>query len=110
MTEEQVVEELIALRRSLPSPASDAAELGRDPAEGMRLGIPGDADWWIQVLPGQHGWRVIEVHSPPPPMPPLERALGEAGPGADEVLTLVDAQYRRLLLERRNAACGTPIR
>ena len=110
MTEEQLAEDLIALRRSLPTPAYDAAQLGRDPREGMRLSIPGDADWWIQVMPGDPGWRVIEVHRPPPPMPRMERELGQAGPGVDGVLNLVDRVYRRLRLERRNAACGTPIR
>ena len=104
-----MAEELIALRRSLPSPARDCAELGLEPSEGMRLAIPGDADWWIQVLPGPQGWRVLEVHRPPPPMPLLEREVG-VGMGADEVRGLVDREYRRLVLERRNAACGTPIR
>ena len=98
----------LALRRALPEPAAGAAVFADDPQDGLRLVIPGDESWWLRVRPVPTGWMVSEVRVLPAPLPPAERLLGSAPD--DAVVTLIAVEYRRLLLERRNAACGTPTR
>lgn len=101
------VDELIELRRGLPEPARTSAGLTKD-ATGLAFAIPGDALFWLEVAPVEDGWQVTEVFQVNSSTP-TQRAVVAAAVG-DDVADVVDREYRRLLIERRNAACGTPTR
>lgn len=102
-----LVDELIQLRRGLPEPARTSAGLTKD-ATGLALAIPGDALFWLEVAPVQDGWQVTEVFQVNASTPSQRTVVAEAV--GDDVVDIVDREYRRLLIERRNAACGTPTR
>lgn len=111
-----VVDHVIHMRRDLAGLAARHAQLGEAPADGIRLPIPEDPLWWLQLVPVDVGsedsdepeWQILEVQAGTPLLPE-RRAVLVTG-DAETVLDAVDSQYRRLLLERRNAACGTPVR
>lgn len=138
MVSEDLVDRVIEMRRLLDGAAAEQARLGRDPEEGIRIAIPDHPDWWLQLVPlptsaqmlskcaefreeSELGppeaiaadrpldlWEVQEVGQMPPPLSRQIRPL-TCAPAA-EIPVVVEREYRRLLLERRNAACGTPTR
>lgn len=102
------VQTLIELRRALPEPAASAAVFADRESEGLLLRIPQDPHWHLQVRPSQNGWHIVEIQHRPDPLPDAVTVVAE--PTDAELVAAIDQHYRRLLLERRNAACGTPTR
>ena len=117
------VAELIGMRRALSEVVSSGARLGESPADGIRLTLPTDDQFWLtlrivdgsmsgdQDVSGQQekpepSWELTEVMFRGEHLPSQVTVLS-SGP-QEQILVDVDSHYRRLLLERRNAACGTP--
>ncbi|MGV1037989.1 MAG: hypothetical protein ACOYD0_13340 [Candidatus Nanopelagicales bacterium] len=102
-----LVDQLIELRRALPEPTGTAADLTKD-GTGLALTIPNDELFWLEVVPTGDAWQVIEVQQSGSLLPTHRTVVATATD--DDVAGAVDRQYRRLLIDRRNAACGKPTR
>lgn len=102
------VQTLIELRRALPEPAGSAAVFAESEAEGLLLNIPQDPLWQLQVVPHGDRWQIVEIQQRPGPLPDDATVVAEVTD--TDLIAAIDQQYRRLLLERRNAGCGTPTR
>ena len=102
-----IAAELIGILRSLPPAIGMAARPGDDPADGLVLAIPEDPSWQVQVLPRGSGWSVEEVHLRPGPLGEQRLELGTMS--AQDIPDAAAGHFRRLQLQVRNAACGTPI-
>jgi hypothetical protein len=102
-----LADEIIAIRRALPPAVGMAVRFGDDPAEGLTAAIPEDPAWGIEVQPVAEGWRISERHRFGGPLPDEHIAL--AVTSADEAPGLIADHFRRLQLQVRNAACGTPV-
>ena len=115
--------EVIRMRRALSEVVSSGARLGESPADGIRLTLPTDDQFWLtlrivdgsisgdQDVSGQQeepepSWELTEVMSRGKYLPNEVTVLSSGS--QEQILVNVDKHYRRLLLERRNAACGTP--
>ena len=106
---------VIGMRRALPELTGSGAQLGDTPEDGIRLTLPGDDQFWLTLrmsdeatLGQQIQWELAEVMSCGKHIPNQVTVLSAGS--QEEILAEIDAHYRRLLLERRNAACGTPTR
>lgn len=107
--------EIIRMRRALPEPASSAAQFGEDPEEGIRLSVPSDDQYWLTLkvvddptTDSETHWELAQVMEQGRYLPIRVTVLSTGS--QERILAEVDTHYRRLLLERRNAACGTPTR
>lgn len=103
-----MADEIIAIRRALPTAVGMAVAFGADPEAGLAAAIPEDPAWQIEAHPVAEGWRIGERHRVPGPLPDQCTALAvistDAAPG------VIAEHFRRLQLQVRNAACGTPTR
>lgn len=115
MTSPDPALDVIRMRRALPELVGSAAELGDIPEDGIRLTVPSDDQCWLtlriadsQETTAEVRWELAEVMARGKHLPSQISVLS-AGP-QEQILAEVDTHYRRLLLERRNAACGTPTR
>ena len=102
-----LIDELIELRRALPEPARSSADFTKDET-GLTLSIPNDSLWWLEVVPTGEEWQVIEVQQFASPLPSRRSVVATVAAG--DLVDAIEREYRRLALERRNAACGTPTR
>jgi hypothetical protein len=105
--------EIIAMRRALPELVGSSAQLGDSPDDGIRLVVPGDDQCWLtlRIVAGtvdshQIRWELSEWMSRGERLPNQVTVLDTGS--QERMLIEVDRHYRRLLLERRNAGCGTP--
>ena len=103
------------MRRALPGLVSSGAQLGDNPEDGIRLALPADDQFWLtlrMVDGSEEGselrWELAEVMARGEHLPDQVTVLKTGS--REGMLAEVDTHYRRLLLERRNAACGTPTR
>ncbi len=101
------IDELIELRRALPEPARTTANLTSD-GTGLELRVPDHESHWLEASRGDSGWDIVEVRQLGSLLPAQRVVV--ATTTDDDVVGVVDREYRRLLIERRNAACGTPTR
>ena len=101
------------MRRALPELAGSRARLGDSPEDGIRLPLPADDQFWLTLrIVNEAGsetqWELAEVMFRGKHLPNQVTVLRSGA--QEQMLAEVDKHYRRLLLERRNAACGTPTR
>jgi hypothetical protein len=101
-----VATDLIALLRALPPHLARLAETGADPADGIRLPIPEDPHWRLEIVPTAAAWTLHEVWDRPGPLAGQRTVLGSGG--TEEIIAGTAHAFSRLQLQRRNAACGTP--
>lgn len=103
-----LADELITIRRALPSDVSRAVRFGADPTEGMVLVVPEDPAWQLTVRPTPTGWAVSEVHDLPT-LPIASLATGSQTVPTATAPDSIAELFRRLQLRVRNAACGTGV-
>lgn len=115
MTALDPASEVIRMRRALSEVVSSGARLGESPADGIRLTLPTDDQFWLtlriadsQETTAEVRWELAEVMARGKHLPSQVSVLSAGS--QEEILAEIDTHYRRLLLERRNAACGTPTR
>lgn len=107
--EDELIERVVEMKRLLAGASAQHARFTDDAADGILLVLAEDPDWWLELVPQPGGdWLLSEVGQLGAHLGPHRRELStlaaRQAPGA------VETEYRRLLLERRNAGCGTPTR
>ena len=100
------IDELITLRRALPSSSGGAAQISPD---GTRLMLYVDdvGEWQLEVSANSDEWVLTELQ---PSISGRPRRVQIGTFPSEQVVSAIDREYRRLLTHRRNAACGTPTR
>ncbi len=98
--------ELISMLRALPPKLAVAAETGSEAEDGLRLCIPEDPDWRLEMLPTATGWVLHEVRDWPGPLAGQRTELSSGA--SEQIIAEATRAFTRLQLQRRNAACGTP--
>ena len=83
-----------------------AAETGGEAADGLRLPIPEDSSWRLEIVPTDTGWVLHEVREFAGPLAGQRTELSSGA--SDVVIADAAAAFTRLQLQCRNAACGTP--
>lgn len=113
MSDPDLATAVIEMRRLLPDLASSVARLGAQPEDGIRLTLPVDNQYWLtlKVVAGtatesEISWELARVAARGAHLPDQVTVLATGS--QEQMLADVDNHYRRLMIERRNAACGTP--